>query len=270
MSHEHDEPHALYETADGVGTIILNRPEARNALSTNMTSALVEATARAMQDDEIRCVVLRGLGPCFASGGDIPGYDRAIQRSLQEHRDNFDRQVADWHLIISRLRTMAKPVLAAVHSTTFGYGFSLVLAADLVLAATNTSFMLPHRHIALTPDAGISYLLPRLIGERHALELALLGEAFDAAKAKDLGIVNWTVSPDELANRTAKLARQLAAGPPVALAQAKALLRTAFERDWATHTALEAKFAHLATGLNDHVEGVAAFAAKRRATYSGH
>jgi 2-(1,2-epoxy-1,2-dihydrophenyl)acetyl-CoA isomerase len=124
-----------------------------------MTAALHEATENAERDARARCVILRGAGECFTGGGDIPAYADVIERDVDEHRTNFARQVADLHLIVARLRTMPKPVLASVHSAAFGFGLSLVAASDLAIAADNTMFLLPHRHIALPPDAGLSYFL---------------------------------------------------------------------------------------------------------------
>ena len=269
MKASSEAPHALYEARDGIATITLNRPEVRNTHSPEMTSALLQATLDAERDGSVRCVVIRGAGSCFAAGGDIPGYDAAIRANPQDHRATLDRQVADWHLIVSRLRAMPKPVLASIHGTSFGYGLSLVLACDLAIASSDASFMLPHRHVAMTPDAGLSYFLPRLVGERRALELALLGGPIDAAMAREMGILNWVTAPEELAERTAKLARQLSAGPPLALAHAKALLRTSLDSDWDTQIASERETAQLAVATNDHVEGVAALVAKRRAAFSG-
>lgn len=267
MSSTAAQPTALYEIDDAIATITINRPEVRNALCPAMTAALLEATANAERDARARCVILRGAGECFTGGGDIPAYAAAIDRDADEYRTDFARQVADWHLIVARLRTMPKPVLACVHGVAFGFGLSLVAASDLAIAADSTMFLLPHRHIALPPDAGLSYFLPRLVGERRALEMALLGGPFDAAKALDLGIVNWTVSLQDLSKQTDKIARQLASGPPLGLGKAKALIRSSFDHDFQHQIAEEVIASRAATETTEHIEGVAALVEKRRPQY---
>jgi 2-(1,2-epoxy-1,2-dihydrophenyl)acetyl-CoA isomerase len=269
MKGSSEAPHALYETRDGIATITLNRPEVRNTHSAEMTSALLQATFDAERDESVRCIVIRGAGSCFAAGGDIPQYNAAICENPEGHRTNLDGQIGNWHLIVSRLRAMPKPVLASIHGSSFGYGLSLVLASDLAIASSDASFMIPHRHVAMTPDAGLSYLLPRLIGERRALELVLLGEPIDATTAREMGIINWVTTPEELEERTAKLARKLSIGPPLALAYAKTLLRGSIDSDWESQIARERETARLAIRTSDHVEGVASFVEKRRPAYSG-
>src|SRR5260370_8548425 len=132
-------------------------------------------------------------------------------------------QVVAAHQLIYQLRRMPQPVRVSVKGASAGFGLSLVLAADLAIAGEDAIFTLAYRHIGLSADGGATYFLPRVVGERRALELALLGERFPAARALELGIVNWVVPRAALDEETAKLARKLADAPPLALAPPKRL-----------------------------------------------
>jgi 2-(1,2-epoxy-1,2-dihydrophenyl)acetyl-CoA isomerase len=164
---------------------------------------------------------------------------------------------------------MQKPVLASVHGATAGIGIGLMLAADLAIASDEAFFTLAYRHIGLSADGGSTYFLPRVVGERRALELALLGDRFTAARALEIGIVNWVVPRAALADETAKLARRLADGPTVALGLAKTLIRSSFDNSWDEHSHREAESFARAVATEDHLEGVTAFVEKRKPHFSG-
>jgi 2-(1,2-epoxy-1,2-dihydrophenyl)acetyl-CoA isomerase len=269
MSVNSTEPHVLYETAGGVATITLSRPGAKNTLSPQMTDLLVDITARVEHDTAIRCVVIRGSGECFMAGGDVRHFHEALTTDRERHVADIEQRIVKSHLIMARLRRMPKPVIASTHVAVSGFGLSLVLASDLVFAAEGTTFVLAHRHIGLAPDGGASYFLPRIVGERKALELALLGNRFDEATAVQLGIVNWTVQPKDLADRTAQLAAQLANGPTAAMAHAKGLIRSSLDHGWDYMSADEARRAGILVRTHDHLEGVSAFLGKRRPEFTG-
>src|SRR5215468_7975617 len=253
------EQHVLSEVKDGIGTIILNRPEVLNALSAQMTEGLIEITRAFEKDAAVRCVVIRGAGDHFMAGGDIKGF----HKSLTEDRENYLRrremQVVGVHQLIYQLRRMPKPVLVSIKGAAAGFGLSLVLAADLAIAADDAIFTLAYRHIGLSADGGATYFLPRVVGERRALELALLGERFTAETAKHLGIVNWVTASAALQEETAAIARRLADGPTLALGLVKRLIRSSLDNSWdeQSHRAAESLAAAAAT--EDHLEGVTAF-----------
>jgi 2-(1,2-epoxy-1,2-dihydrophenyl)acetyl-CoA isomerase len=257
------------ETAQGTTTITLNRPAALNALTSEMMEGLIDATARAERDDEIRCVVIRGAGEHFMAGGDV----KSFHKSLTDNRDNYLRRremdVVAVHQLIYQLRRMPKPVVASVKGAAAGFGLSLVLAADLAIASEDAIFTLAYRHIGLSADGGATYFLPRVVGERRALELALLGERFGAERAVSLGIVNWVVPPAALDQETAKLARKLAEGPTVALGLAKRLIRSSLDHSWDEHSHREAESFAVAAATQDHLEGVSAFVEKRPPVFRG-
>jgi 2-(1,2-epoxy-1,2-dihydrophenyl)acetyl-CoA isomerase len=259
----------LLDVADGIATISLNRPDFRNAVTPAMTDMLVAITEQVERDDAIRCVVLRGTGSCFSAGGDVSNFRKQLTENREHYVANLERRLNQSNLMIGRFRRMPKPVLASVHVAVSGIGLSLSLAADFVIAAEGTTFVLVHRHIGLAPDGGASYFLPRIIGERRALELALLGERFDAARALELGIVNWVSPADELEQRTAALALKLAGGPTAAMASAKALIRSSLDHDWGHMAAEEARIAGRLVATSDHLEGVIAFLEKRPPNFTG-
>jgi 2-(1,2-epoxy-1,2-dihydrophenyl)acetyl-CoA isomerase len=259
----------LTEVKDGIGTITFNRPEALNALSTDMTEGLIEATGRFERDPAVRCVVLRGAGEHFMAGGDIKGFHKSLTEDRAGHVARLEMRVVKAHQTIYHLRRMAKPVLVSVQGAAAGFGLSMILAADLAIASDDAYFTLAYRHIGLSADGGATYFLPRIVGERRALEIALLGERFTAARAHEIGILNWVVPRAALAEETMAIARRLADGPTVALGRAKQLIRVSLDNSWDEQSHREAEGLAAAAATEDHLEGVAAFIAKRKPAFKG-
>lgn len=261
--------HILAEVEDGIGTITLNRPEALNALSPEMGEGLIEWTARFERDRGVRCVVIRGAGEHFMAGGDVKGFHKSLSEDRENHLAQLEMRVVRAHQTIYQLRRMAKPVLASVQGAVAGFGLSMILAADLAIAGDDAYFTLAYRHIGLSADGGATYFLPRIVGERRALEIALLGERFSAQKALELGILNWVVPRAALAQETATLARRLADGPTIALGKAKELIRASLDNSWDEQSHREAEALAAAAATEDHVEGVGAFIEKRQPVFKG-
>jgi 2-(1,2-epoxy-1,2-dihydrophenyl)acetyl-CoA isomerase len=262
-------PNLRVAFADGVASLILDRPDAGNALTPEMVEALIRATTALERDSDVRCVVLRATGDNFAAGGDVKGFHKSLTQDRDAHLAGMERRVANGNAAVHRLRRMTKPVLASVQGAVAGYGLSMFLSADLTIAADNAFFLMAYRHIGLTPDGGSSHLLPRLIGERRAMELTLMGNRIDAAKALAWGLVNWTVPADELVAQTDKIARGLARGPTYALGHAKRLIRAAFNSSWDDQVARENEQIAHSVASADHLEGVQAFVEKRSAVFVG-
>jgi len=263
------EAHVLTEVKDGIGWITLNRPEVLNALSQQMTDGLIAATRDFERDPAVRCVVIRGAGTHFMAGGDIKGFHKSLTEDRATHLANFEMRVVRAHQLIYHLRRMPKPVLASVQGAAAGFGLSLILACDMAMATDDSFFTLAYRHIGLSADGGATYFLPRIVGERRALEIALLGERFTAQKAQEIGILNWLVSKDKLADETLKLARKLADGPTFALGKAKQLIRSSLDNSWDEHSHREAEYLAACAATDDHPEGLNAFLEKRAPAFKG-
>jgi 2-(1,2-epoxy-1,2-dihydrophenyl)acetyl-CoA isomerase len=234
-----------------------------------MTDGLIDATARFERDPAVRCVVLRGAGDHFMAGGDIKGFRKSLSEDRAGHVARLEMRVVKVHQAIYHLRRMPKPVLASVQGAAAGFGLSMILASDLAIAADDAFFTLAYRHIGLSADGGATYFLPRIVGERRALEIALLGERFTAERALELGILNWLVPRASLAEETAVLARKLADGPTVALGKAKQLIRSSLDNSWDEQSHREAEGLAAAAATEDHLEGVAAFLEKRKPVFKG-
>jgi 2-(1,2-epoxy-1,2-dihydrophenyl)acetyl-CoA isomerase len=259
----------LFEHKNAVAVITVNRPASLNALTAKMLDGLIAATDRCEQDREIRCVVIRGAGGHFMAGGDIKEFHKTLKDARDTYVRGREQQVVRANQLIYNLRRLAKPVIASVSGAAAGYGLSLMLAADLAIVADDAVFTMAYQHIGLSPDGGATYFLPRMIGERRAMELALLGERFNAAKALELGIVNRVVKAAEIEAETSKLARSLARGPTIALALTKRLIRSSLDNTWDEHLHREAEAFSMAAACGDHVEGVSAFVGKRKPTFTG-
>ena len=230
---------------------------------------LVEHTAKFEKDPKVRCVVIRGAGDHFQAGGDIKGFHKSLTTEKEAHLAGFEMRVVKAHQAIYQIRRMNKPVIASVHGAAAGFGLSLILNCDLGIAADDSYFTLAYRHIGLSADGGATYFLPRVVGERKALEIALLGERFTAQEAKEQNILNWVVPKAQLAAETEKLARKLADGPTFALGVAKRLIRTSFDNSWDEHSHREAEGLAACAATDDHFEGLNAFLEKRKAVFKG-
>lgn len=263
-------PDLLIDRADGVATLTLNRPEARNALSPEMQSGLDEAFHGFAEDEEVRCVVLRGAGQHFMAGGDVKSFASALaEEDPAEIRGHFLHRIHEIHSLVLAMRRLPKPIVASVRGAVAGAGVSLAAACDLVTAAEDAFFTLAYTHIGTSPDLGSTYALPRSLGIKKAMEMALLGERLGAETMARHGLVNFVVPTDELEAKTDEIARRLAAGPTRAYGHAKRLLLASFENQIERQLQMEAEaFADCAT-TPDFREGVTAFVEKRKPLFQG-
>ena len=251
-------------TRDGpVATLTLNRPNELNVLDPAMVDALVAHTTAIADDDSLRVVVLRGAGRHFMAGGDIRSFAATLGDAPAARSEGFARLIGHLHGAIEHLHRMPHPVVGRVHGAVAGFGLSLMNACDLVVAADDAYFASAYRQIALTPDGGGSWSLPRLVGLRKAMEIFLLGERFGAAEALSLGIVNRVVPAAELDAATNAIVQALATGPVLALRNAKRLVRESLGRTLSEQLDAEATSFAACAGTADFVEGITAFLAKR-------
>ena len=255
----------LLEKRHAIAIITFNRPERLNALNDDMMLALRDTLGTVERDAAIRVVVLRGAGNAFMAGGDVAMFHAKRNDLAELFRDT----AGVFHESIHCMRRMPKPIIACVHGACAGGGLSLMLACDVAIAADSAQFTLAYARIGTSPDGGSTYFLPRMIGTRKTLELAMLPDVFDAKQAHTLGIINWVVTADQLAGETEKMAQRLATGPTRAFANTKKLVNATFEQPMAAQLDMEiAMFADCASG-DDFKEGVTAFVEKRKAQFKG-
>jgi 2-(1,2-epoxy-1,2-dihydrophenyl)acetyl-CoA isomerase len=253
----------LLRIEGAVATVTLNRPEVLNALDAAMAEGLRAAFERIEGASGLRVVVLEGAGPAFMAGGDIRQFAAVMDRSPAEKRAWFERLIHDVHPVILTMRRLPLPIIAAVHGAAAGIGMSLLMASDLAIAAEGTVFTLAYCRLGTSPDGGATFFLPRHIGAKKAMEIALLGDRFDAATALALGLVNEVVPAASLGERVAALAARLAHGPAAAYAATKRLLVRSGTATIADQLQAEAEAFAGCAALPDFAAGVAAFLAKR-------
>lgn len=256
-----------WERDGGVGRITLDRPETLNAWNTELGVDLKAAVERAAADDEVRAVLVTGAGRGFSSGADLKaGFEETADDGMP---DIAGRLHGTYHPIIVGLRTMDKPVVAAVNGPAAGIGASLALACDLVLAAESAFLQLAFANIGLMPDGGSTAFVPPRVGAARAFEMALLAERVPARKALEWGLVN-AVHPDaELPGAAAELAARLAAGPTRAYAGAKRALNQTLYPRLSEQLDLEAELQHELGRSKDFIEGGIAFAERRAPVFTG-
>lgn len=261
----------LLDRHEGVATVTLNRPEVLNALNDALGERLDGVLSEIEADPSVRVVVVRGAGGSFMAGGDIGEFRSKLGRypDKAEFRVALKDMIEQGQRLALKIRRLPKPVIASVEGGCAGWGFSLMTACDLVIAANNAKFTLAFIHLGTTPDGGVSFHLPRVVGMKRAAEIALLGDRFGAAEAEQWGLVNRVVPQAELATQTAKLAARLARGPALAYARTKALLNASAANDLEAQLRAETEaFADSALSA-DFAAGVAAFFDKKPPKFEG-
>jgi 2-(1,2-epoxy-1,2-dihydrophenyl)acetyl-CoA isomerase len=250
-------------------TLELNRPETLNAWNAQLGRDLLAAITGVAEDDAVRAVVITGAGRAFSAGADLRDLSGREERTPQGHPDVRRVLTERYHPIITTIRTMPKPVVAAVNGPAVGIGLSLALAADLVVAAESAYLLLAFVNIGLVPDGGSSLFIPARVGFARASEMAMLGERIPAAKALDWGLVNRVVADDAFAAEVAALRDRLAAGPTRSYAGSKRQLNHWLYARMEEQLELEADIQQEMAGSPDFAEGVAAFVEKRQPGFGG-
>ncbi len=270
--------HLLFDVQEGIATITLNRPEARNAFSIEMIERWVRALEECRDREDIRVVVLTANGKAFCAGGDVKamregrGFLERGEATLDTHSTALARKNSLWKLIQRvplTLQQVDKPVIAAVNGDAIGAGCDMALMADMRVAADTARFAEAYVKLGIVPGDGGAYYLPRLVGMPKALELLLTGDMIDAEEALRIGMVNRVVPAEQLLEETYRLARKIAAQPPVAVQLIK---RAAYQSATADlRTALDLVSSHMAivTETEDYREAVLALLEKRQGLYKG-
>jgi 2-(1,2-epoxy-1,2-dihydrophenyl)acetyl-CoA isomerase len=260
--------HLAVSLADGVLTVTISNRSHRNALDDGALAAFVSAVEQAQNDEAVRALLIEGDGPDFCSGFDILGRNAghgprprvgAIQRRLPSRA----------HRLMPLLLELQLPVVAAVRGYAVGIGLQLLLASDFVIAADTAVLWEPFAQRGMTPDAGASWLLPRIVGPLRARQMLMLGRRVSGREAQEWGIVHECVPDDEVITRACELAASLAAGPTVALGLTKWLANTGYERSIKDQLTQEGLVMELSSRSPDFREGLAAFVEKRDPRFSG-
>ena len=263
--------HLLASLDDGVLTLTLNRPEARNAMSGEMTGALAERLAWAELEPEVKVVVLTGAGQGFCAGGDVKGMNE--RNSGAGRPQTIDEQIAaqrvNQRATAGKLFHMPKPTIAALPGAAAGAGLALALACDLRIMATTAIMTTAFARVGFSGDYGGTYFLTQLVGAAKARELYFLSERVNAEEALRLGLANWIVGPEELAKRTREIALRLAKGPTVAYRYMKENLNRAMAGEALDCMDLEATHHVHCGATHDHKEAAKAFVEKREPVFEG-
>jgi 2-(1,2-epoxy-1,2-dihydrophenyl)acetyl-CoA isomerase len=263
----------MYETIEverqgAAATIRLNRPEALNAWNAALGDELLDAVRAVGADDEVRAVCVTGAGRAFSSGGDLRDMT-ARPRTPEGHIDVYTALTTVYHPILTGLRTMPKPVLAAVNGPAVGIGCSLALSCDLIVAAESAYLSLAFARIGLVPDGGASALVAARAGAGRAMEMAMLGNRVPASTARRCGLVNDVLPDGEFQDGVEALLQSLATGPTKSYAGAKRQLNAWLYADLEAQLELEARIQQEMASTSDFAEGVAAFIEKRKPEFRG-
>lgn len=254
----------LFEVQKGVATIILNRPDSLNAFNDQMIKETTGAFKQCARDPEVRCVVLTGNGRGFSSGQDLS--------DVQHRQGDFsigDHLRHGYHRLLKQMLATEKPILGAINGIAAGAGCGIALATDIRIASDKASFMLAFTRVGLVPDSGTNWLLPRIVGQARAYEMAVTADKIPAEKALAWGIVNQVVPHDQLMEQVLAWAGPISTGPTLAYGLTKRAMNRAWDLSLEEALEYEAHMQELAARSHDFGEGVAAFLEKRPAQFKG-
>jgi len=252
------------ELKDKIAYLTLNRPEVFNSFNREMALLLQNELDAAEKNPEVRAIVITGNGKAFCAGQDLkevtsPELNPGFKKILEEH----------YNPIISRIRKIEKPIIAAVNGVAAGAGANIALACDVVIASENASFIQAFSKIGLVPDSAGTFFLPRLIGFQKASALMMLGDKVSALEAEKLGMVYKVVSSENFIDEVNNIATTMANMPTKALGLTKRLLNNSLESSLEEQLALESKLQIEAAQSEDYAEGVDAFVNKRKPEFKG-
>ncbi len=257
----------LIENDGAVRTLRLNRPEVLNSFNGEMISLFNKALRDAENDKAIRCIVITGAGRAFSAGQDLAEVSERYKSD--EPFELGIRLREGYNPMVTRLRTMEKPVIAAINGVAAGAGLGVALMCDVRIASESATFIQAFIHVGLVPDCGNTFMLPRLVGVSRAMEMTMTGRKVKADEALQIGLVNRMVPDAELAVETGKLAQQLAALPTRAIGLTKRAINASWSNELDVQLDYEAMLQTTAGQTRDHREGVAAILEKRRPNFTG-
>jgi enoyl-CoA hydratase/carnithine racemase len=254
----------LYEAADRIGLITLNRPDHRNAMTPELLDAFSEAIDEARADGGIRCLVITGKGKCFSAGADL----RSSMQRTDLGKPSRETSFAMYEPFLKVL-DVEVPVIAAMNGHTVGGGFGLTLLADIRVANVDAKYGVNFARLGIHSGLGISYVLPRLVGAAYASELLFTGTLIRGSEALRIGLVTHADEADDVLPRAMELARAIAASAPLAVQQMKASIRRGLRWEIREAALEEAELQAASLGTDDAKEGVAAILEKREPEFSG-
>ena len=253
----------LERPCDGIAVILLNRPEAANALSVKMLNELTDALLECRYDQKIRAVIITGTGEkAFCAGADLK--ERAGMKP-----EDVRNTVSLIRQTINSIESLPQPVIAAVNGVALGGGTELALACDIRIASETAKFGLTETSLGIIPGAGGTQRLPRLIGKGRAKELIFTARRVEAAEALKIGLVEYIVASDQLMDKALAVAEQIAANGPLAVAQAKFAINQGYDIELQTGLAIEQNAYEVTIPSKDRLEGLQAFKEKRKPVYIG-
>lgn len=256
-----------FEIEDGIATITLTRPENRNALSPEMSSAFVDALDEAEAAEEVRCLVVTGTEGTFCAGGDVTAMTERLEGSMPLH-ESVEQIQLETSRAIQRLAEFHLPTIAKVDGVAYGAGANLAIAPDITLASADARISFGFRQVGLAVDTGTSHLLPRQVGTSKAKELVLTGELLDAEAAEALGLFNH-VFEENFEEEAAAFVEPIATGPTVALRTSKQLIEQGFDTSLKDAIINEAAAQASVLATRDHEEGATAFIERREPEFEG-
>jgi 2-(1,2-epoxy-1,2-dihydrophenyl)acetyl-CoA isomerase len=252
---------------NGVLALVLNRPTHRNALSPEMALALTGILREAQANPAVRCITITGAGDHFTAGGDVQAFSRMLDQSGAERSAQFGPRIEKLGEMVEAFVAFDRPIVARCRGAVAGAGIMFALVADVVLADETATFVFAHQRIGLTPDGGVSWLLPRVVGLRQAKLLILSAAMVDSARAERIGLVTSLHPTAELDAATAKVAAAFARAPQTAMKTAKRMLNQSLETPLAAQLVAETAGIVACVGQDDFAEGVSAFMEKRGARF---
>ncbi len=252
------------EHSNGVAAVTLNRPEAANSISLDVARELHDAVNE-LRDASVRAVLITGVGKVFCTGGDLKEFS-AQGDHITTH---LEETAGALHAAVLTLNQLNAPVVAAVNGVAAGAGMSLACACDLVLAAESARFTMAYTRVGLSPDGSGTWFIPRLIGQRRSLELAITNRVLTANEALEWGLITRVVPDDALRLEADALARELAGGPTLAFASARQLMSHSWSRSLAEQLDYETEAIARLGAQHDGQEGMRAFLEKRPARFEG-
>jgi 2-(1,2-epoxy-1,2-dihydrophenyl)acetyl-CoA isomerase len=257
----------VYETKDKVATLTLNRPERMNALGGTLREDFYDGLGRAIDDPDVRVIVITGAGRAFCAGGDV----KAMNESKEANRSRplMERVAPGRDRSVLLMRDSPKPLIAAVNGAAAGAGMNIALGCDVRLASTAAKFSQAFVRRGLHPDWGGTYFLPRIVGMAKAAELIFTGQIIDANEALRLGIVSSLHAPEHLLAATYELAAKIAAGPPIAIRLARRALYHNADSDLKSALEFETFAQNICFDTDDAREGIRAFVEKREPKFEG-